>query len=100
MVQPSIETLGRKRNAPYTHRRYLAAAALGEAGVLCSNPVLIDGSKEYIREGVSLQIHTTTWCRRTSNTMRITPAAVIRLIFGNVTERFEGAPPIKQLFTD
>jgi hypothetical protein len=55
MVQPSVATLGRKRNAPYTHRRYHVAAALGEAGVLCSNQVLVDGSKGYIREGVSMQ---------------------------------------------
>lgn len=55
MVQPSVEVLGRKHNAPYTHRRYLVAAALGEAGVLCSNQLLIDRSKDYIRDGISLQ---------------------------------------------
>jgi hypothetical protein len=55
MVQPSVENLGRKRNTPFVHRRYLVAAALGEAGVLCSNQALIDRSKEYIREGISLQ---------------------------------------------
>jgi hypothetical protein len=55
MVQPSAEVLGRKHNAPYTHRRYLVAAALGEAGVLCSNQILIDRSKNYIRDGISLQ---------------------------------------------
>ena len=49
---------GRSRaqdNAPYTHRRYLVAAALGEAGVLCDNQTLVDQSKEFIKEGVSLQ---------------------------------------------
>ena len=55
MVQPSVEILGRKHNAPYTHRRYLVAGALGEAGVLCSSQSLIEKSKEYIREGISLQ---------------------------------------------
>jgi hypothetical protein len=55
MVEPSVEVLGRKHNAPYTHRRYLVAAALGEAGVLCSSPTLIDRSRDYIREGISLQ---------------------------------------------
>lgn len=55
MMQPSVEVLGRKHNAPYTHRRYLVAAALGEAGVLCTEPALIDRSKDYIREGISLQ---------------------------------------------
>ena len=55
MTEPSVEALGRKHNVPYTHRRYLVAAALGEAGVLCSSPSLIEKSKEYIREGISLQ---------------------------------------------
>ena len=55
MVQPSVDVLGRKHNAPYTHRRYLVAAALGEAGVLCSEQLLIAKSKDYIREGISLQ---------------------------------------------
>jgi len=55
MVQPGVEDLGRKHNAPYTHRRYLVAAALGEAGVLCSNRSLIERSKDYVREGISLQ---------------------------------------------
>ncbi len=55
MVQPYVEVLGRKHNAPYTHRRYLVAAALGETGVLCSESALIDRSKDYIREGISLQ---------------------------------------------
>jgi hypothetical protein len=34
MIQPSVEIFGRKHNAPYTHRRYLVAAALGEAGAV------------------------------------------------------------------
>jgi hypothetical protein len=55
MIQPAVEALGRKHNAPYTHRRYLVAAALGEAGVLCSNQALINRSKDYIREGLGLQ---------------------------------------------
>jgi hypothetical protein len=55
MIQPFVEALGCKHNVPYTHRRYLVAAALGEAGVLCSNQPLIDRSKDYVREGISLQ---------------------------------------------
>jgi hypothetical protein len=55
MVQPGIEEQGERRNTPYTHRRYLVAAALGEAGVLCGNQALIDHSKSYIREGIALQ---------------------------------------------
>jgi hypothetical protein len=55
MIQPSVEATGRKRNVPYTHRRYLVAAALGETGVLCGDRSLIEKSKEYIEEGISLQ---------------------------------------------
>jgi hypothetical protein len=55
MIQPSVEALGRRHNAPYTHRRYLVAAALGESGVLCANQALVDRSNDYVREGISLQ---------------------------------------------
>jgi hypothetical protein len=55
MTEPEVEAQGKKRNIPYTHRRYLVAAALGEAGVLCGDQTLIDHSKEYIREGITLQ---------------------------------------------
>jgi hypothetical protein len=55
MTEPAKEQIGRQRNAPYTHRRYLVAAALGEVGLLCSDPALVEKSKDYIREGISLQ---------------------------------------------
>jgi hypothetical protein len=55
MTQPSVEGTGKAHNAPYTHRRYLVAAALGEAGVLGGNQSLIEKSKSYIHEGVKLQ---------------------------------------------
>jgi hypothetical protein len=55
MTKPTVEEAGRRHNAPYTHRRYLVAAALGEAGVLCGNQELIDRSKAYIKEGIALQ---------------------------------------------
>jgi hypothetical protein len=55
MIRPSVEGPGRKNNSPYTHRRFLVAAALGLAGVLCDNQQLIEHSKEYIREGCALQ---------------------------------------------
>jgi hypothetical protein len=55
MIEPSVETEGRRSNAPYTHRRYLVAAALGETGVLTNNRLLIDHSAAYIQEGTSLQ---------------------------------------------
>lgn len=55
MIEPSVEEQGRRSNAPYTHRRYLVAAALGETGVLTNNRLLVDHSAAYIQEGVSLQ---------------------------------------------
>jgi hypothetical protein len=55
MTEPAVELPGRKHNLPYTHRRYLVAAAFGETGVLTGNRFLIDKSKEYIRDGISLQ---------------------------------------------
>jgi len=55
MIQPAIEEQGKRRNIPYTHRRYLVAAALGEAGVLNGNQALVDHSKNYVREGITLQ---------------------------------------------
>jgi hypothetical protein len=55
MIQPAVEEQGKRRNTPYTHRRYLVAAALGEAGVLSGNQELVDHSKSYIRDGIALQ---------------------------------------------
>ena len=55
MAEPAVEMPGRKHNQPYTHRRYLVAAAFGEAGTLADNKFLIDRSKDYIREGISLE---------------------------------------------
>jgi hypothetical protein len=55
MTLPNVEASGQRNNAPYTHRRYLVAAALGEAGVLCGNGLLIQKSQEYILDGLSLQ---------------------------------------------
>ena len=58
MIEPAVQAAGKKHNAPYTHRRYLVAAALGEAGVLCFDESLTAKSRSYIREGISLQ----GWC--------------------------------------
>jgi hypothetical protein len=55
MMIPQIETRGKKGNGPYTHRRYLVAAALGETGILTHDSVLIKHSEEYARDGIALQ---------------------------------------------
>jgi hypothetical protein len=55
MADPKNLRAGKAKNAPYTHRRYLVAAALGETGVLCKDRRLVDASKEFIWEGIALQ---------------------------------------------
>ena len=55
MVIPAVANAARPGNAPYTHRRYLVAAALGEAGVLCGDPRLIAAAQPYLAEGRALQ---------------------------------------------
>jgi hypothetical protein len=55
MTLPAVAQRGKRSNLPYTHRFYLVAGALGEAGLLCENQGLIDASKVYIREGVDVQ---------------------------------------------
>jgi hypothetical protein len=55
MTEPAVEERGKRGNAPYAHRRFLVAAALGEAGVLCDNPDLVEKSKSYIHAGIEMQ---------------------------------------------
>jgi hypothetical protein len=55
MIQPEVETEGKQKNQPYTHRRYLVAAALGETAILTNNQDLLAKSWEYILEGIRLQ---------------------------------------------
>jgi hypothetical protein len=40
---------------PYAHRRYLDAAALGEAGLLCNDKELIVRSAALVRDGIAFQ---------------------------------------------
>ncbi len=55
MVSPAVEPDGRRRNEPFTHRRHLVGAALGEAGVLLADDELVSRSVVYIRDGLALQ---------------------------------------------
>jgi hypothetical protein len=55
MTEPAVEAKGRQSNTPYTHRRYLVAAALGETGILTANRSLIDHSSLYVLEGIGQQ---------------------------------------------
>jgi hypothetical protein len=55
MTRPANENPGREHNKPYTHRRYLVAAALGETGVLLKDRELIAHSASYIHDGIQQQ---------------------------------------------
>jgi hypothetical protein len=55
MNEPSVAAAAAITDAPFTHRRYLNAAALGETGVLCNVPDLIRASASYITTGESQQ---------------------------------------------
>ncbi len=55
MMRPENEGSGRAHDAPYTHRCYLDADALGETGVLLHDEEMIKRSREYIRDGLSRQ---------------------------------------------
>jgi hypothetical protein len=55
MTRPDVEPAGKRRNAPYTHRYYMVAAALGQTGVVCENADLIRGSWAFIEEGLAAQ---------------------------------------------
>jgi hypothetical protein len=55
MNEPSVAAAAAITDAPYTHRRYLNAAALGETGVLCNVPDLTRAAAAYITTGESQQ---------------------------------------------
>ena len=55
MISPDEETKGLKGDAPYTHRYYLNADAVGFVGLLVDDRELIEKSKSYVRMGISKQ---------------------------------------------
>jgi hypothetical protein len=55
LMEPDVAAHGRKHNEPYTHRRWLLAAALGQAADLCGDPRMAQAAAEYAREGLALQ---------------------------------------------
>jgi|HubBroStandDraft_1064217.scaffolds.fasta_scaffold120873_2 hypothetical protein len=55
MVRPEVLAAGKRHNAPFTHRRYAVAAALGETGVLTHDDALVKTSREFVYDGLSLQ---------------------------------------------
>ena len=55
MISPKAWKKGIERNEPYTHRRYLVAAALGLTGKLTGDRELIDYAHQSLEDGLSLQ---------------------------------------------
>lgn len=55
MITPHVWKKGTKHNKPYTHRRYLVAAALGLTGKLTGDQALINYARQSIQDGLSLQ---------------------------------------------
>lgn len=55
MIQPKVFHRGEKNNRPYTHRRWIVAAALGMAGELAHDTELASAAADSARDGLSLQ---------------------------------------------
>lgn len=56
LVRPEVEGKGRKGNLPYTHRRYILAAAFGEAGAVTGKADFSRKAEAWAREGLALQL--------------------------------------------
>ncbi len=55
MLAPRNAGPGQAHDAPYTHRFYLDADALGETGVLVHDEGLVRASRDYVRRGLARQ---------------------------------------------
>ena len=55
LLRPEVMVRGKKGNQPYTHRKWVLAAALGEAAQLAGKPALAQAAVEFANEGIGLQ---------------------------------------------
>ncbi len=55
-MTPSVAAEGAGDDAPYTHRRWLLAAALGEVGQLTGEQAETDAAASYAQQGLALQL--------------------------------------------
>jgi len=55
LMRSDIASSGQKSMAPMTHRYYVLAAALGEAGVLCADTSMQSAAVWYVNAGLPLQ---------------------------------------------
>ena len=55
LIQPEIAARGREHDAPYTHRRFILAAAMGQTAAVTDDAALAQAAAAYARDGVRLQ---------------------------------------------
>ncbi|WP_375382945.1 hypothetical protein [uncultured Sphingomonas sp.] len=55
MLDPRNAVPGQAHDAPYTHRFYLDADAIGETGVLLHDDTMVRASRDYVRRGIARQ---------------------------------------------
>jgi len=56
LIAPANATPGQQFDQPYTHRRYLLAAALGQIGNLYADSAISSAAAQYARNGLLLQM--------------------------------------------
>jgi hypothetical protein len=56
LMEPEVESAGLIENAPYTHRCYILAAALGEGGRVTRSPASARRALEWVQRGVARQL--------------------------------------------
>ena len=55
LMEPYVGAMGRAGDAPYTHRRWILAAALGETAALTGDRAMASAAEAYARMGLSQQ---------------------------------------------
>jgi hypothetical protein len=55
LMRADIEEKGARSNSPYTHRRYILAAALGQAGAVSGDKALLHRAEAWAEDGLRLQ---------------------------------------------
>jgi hypothetical protein len=55
LTRDDVESVGRRNNLPYAHRRWLLAAALGESAAVTGDQSLFSKASEYAEDGLKLQ---------------------------------------------
>ncbi len=56
LEQPDVERTGKSHDAPYTHRRWILAAALGQTAALTHDSNMASHAQRYAEDGLSLQL--------------------------------------------